>query len=71
MMVSGLGIPSPTGPRQEGLGRLVPWLSLPGPHLLQAAGIQLGFINDLDGDLEVEEEGKEIGGEEKVEVHRL
>ena len=29
-------------------------LPLPRPHFLQAAGVQLGFVNDLDGDLEVE-----------------
>lgn len=29
-------------------------LPLPKPHFLQAAGVQLGFVNDLDGDLEVE-----------------
>lgn len=28
-------------------------LALPGPYLLQAAGVQLSFIDDLDGDLEV------------------
>lgn len=33
-------------------------LPLPRPHFLQAAGIQLGFVNDLDGDLEVEGRGK-------------
>lgn len=33
-------------------------LPLPGPHLLQAAGVQLGFIDDLDGDLETEERGE-------------
>lgn len=38
-------------------------LPLLGPHLLQAAGVQLGFVNDLDGNLEVEE-----GREGKVKV---
>lgn len=33
-------------------------LALPGPHLLQAAGVQLGFVDDLDGDLEVEGTGE-------------
>lgn len=31
-------------------------LPLSGPHLLQAAGVQLGFVDDLDGNLEVEED---------------
>lgn len=36
-------------------------LPLAGPHLLQAAGVQLGFVDDFDGNLEVKE-----GGEVKV-----
>lgn len=42
----------PTSP----LRSLSPW-----PHLLQAAGIQLGFVNDFDGNLEVKEGGKGQG----------
>ena len=33
----------------------------PGSHLLQAAGVQLGFVDDLDGNLEMEERGKGQG----------
>ena len=36
-------------------------LPLLGSHLLQAAGVQLGFVDDLDGDLEMEERGKGQG----------
>lgn len=36
-------------------------LPLLGSHLLQAAGVQLGFVDDLDGDLEMEDRGKGQG----------
>lgn len=36
-------------------------LPFPGSHLLQAAGVQLGFVDDLDGDLEMEQRGKGQG----------
>lgn len=39
-------------------------LPLPGPHLLQTAGVQLGFVDDLDGNLEVGEGRQGRGGEE-------
>lgn len=52
--------------RVEGFKDPLPGLSptpLPplGSHLLQAAGVQLGFVDDLDGDLEMEERGKGQG----------
>ena len=34
----------------------------PQPHLLQAAGIQLGFVDDLDGNLEGEERRRDGQG---------
>lgn len=60
--VSGVGIPSPSRPAQApGLTRQA-LCSHPspfsGPHLLQATGVQLGLINDLNSDLWVEEGGK-------------
>lgn len=36
-------------------------LSLAGTHLLQAAGVQLGFVDDFDGNLEVKEAGEGQG----------
>lgn len=47
------------GGLEDPLPNLTPTLPpLPGPHLLQAAGVQLGFVDDFDGNLEV----KEVGG---------
>lgn len=41
---------------EDPLPKLAPaLLPIPGPHFLQAAGVQLGFVDNLDGDLEVEE----------------
>ena len=50
------------GGSKDPLPDLSPALLPPlGSHLLQAAGVQLGFVDDLDGDLEMEERGKGQG----------